>query len=40
MYDLLIRNARIIDGTGAPWYYGDLAVPLWASWVPATPGKR
>ena len=26
MYDLLIRNARIIDGTGAPWYYGDLAV--------------
>ena len=26
MYDLLIKNARIIDGTGAPWYYGDLAV--------------
>ena len=26
MYDLLIKNARIIDGTGAPWYHGDLAV--------------
>ena len=26
MYDLLIQNARVIDGTGAPWYYGDLAV--------------
>ena len=26
MYDLIIRNARIIDGTGAPWFFGDLAV--------------
>ncbi|MBQ8589206.1 MAG: D-aminoacylase [Firmicutes bacterium] len=26
MYQLLIKNARIIDGTGSPWYYGDLAV--------------
>jgi N-acyl-D-amino-acid deacylase len=25
-YDLVIRNARLIDGTGAPWYRGDLAV--------------
>jgi dihydroorotase/N-acyl-D-amino-acid deacylase len=25
-YDLLIRNARIVDGTGASWYRGDLAV--------------
>lgn len=25
MYDLLITNARIIDGTGAPWFWGDLA---------------
>ena len=24
--DLLIRNARIVDGTGAPWYRGDLAI--------------
>ncbi len=24
--DLVIRNARIVDGTGAPWYRGDLAV--------------
>jgi len=25
-YDLLIRNARIVDGTGSPWYRGDIAV--------------
>lgn len=26
MFDLLIRGARIIDGTGAPAWTGDLAV--------------
>jgi dihydroorotase/N-acyl-D-amino-acid deacylase len=25
-YDLLIRNGRIVDGTGSPWYRADLAV--------------
>jgi N-acyl-D-aspartate/D-glutamate deacylase len=25
-YDLIIRNGRIIDGTGSPWYSGDLAI--------------
>src|SRR4051812_28931628 len=25
-YDLLIRNGRIIDGTGSPWYAGDVAI--------------
>jgi dihydroorotase/N-acyl-D-amino-acid deacylase len=25
-YDLVIRNGRIVDGTGSPWYRGDLAV--------------
>jgi hypothetical protein len=25
-YDLLLRNARIVDGTGSPWYRADLAV--------------
>lgn len=24
--DLLIRNARIVDGTGNPWYFGDVAL--------------
>ena len=25
-YDLIIRNSRIIDGTGSPWYAGDVAI--------------
>jgi N-acyl-D-amino-acid deacylase len=25
-YDILIRNAHIIDGTGSPWYAGDIAI--------------
>ena len=26
MYDLLVRNGKIIDGAGNPWYMGDVAV--------------
>ena len=25
-YDLVLRSARIVDGTGAPWYRADLAI--------------
>jgi len=25
-YDLVIRNGHIIDGTGSPWYSGDVAI--------------
>ncbi len=25
-YDLIIHNGRIIDGTGSPWYSGDVAI--------------
>ena len=25
-YDLVIRNGRVIDGTGSPWYRADVAV--------------
>lgn len=26
MYDLIIKNARIIDGTDSPWYRGDVGI--------------
>lgn len=25
-YDVVIANGRIVDGTGDPWYYGDVAI--------------
>jgi dihydroorotase/N-acyl-D-amino-acid deacylase len=25
-YDLVIRNGRIVDGTGSPWYRGDIGI--------------
>ena len=25
-FDLIIRNGRIVDGTGNPWFRGDLAI--------------
>jgi N-acyl-D-amino-acid deacylase len=25
-YDVVITNGRIVDGTGNPWYYGDVAI--------------
>jgi dihydroorotase/N-acyl-D-amino-acid deacylase len=25
-YDVIIENGRIVDGTGAAWYYGDIAI--------------
>ena len=25
-YDIVIRNGRIVDGTGSPWYAGDIAI--------------
>ena len=25
-YDLVIRNGKIVDGTGNPWFHGDVAI--------------
>ena len=25
-YDLVLKNARIVDGTGSPWYRGEIAI--------------
>jgi len=25
-FDLLIKNAKILDGTGSPWFRGDIAI--------------
>ena len=40
-YDLIIRNARIVDGTGNPWFRGELAVQgdRIAAIAPAIPGR-
>lgn len=26
MYDTVIKNVRILDGSGAPWYRGDIGI--------------
>ncbi|MCK4399665.1 amidohydrolase family protein, partial [Candidatus Bathyarchaeota archaeon] len=26
MYDIIIRNGKIVDGTGNPWFFADVAV--------------
>jgi N-acyl-D-amino-acid deacylase len=43
-YDLVIRNGRIVDGSGNPWFRGDVAVRdgriVAVGRVPAGPAKR
>jgi N-acyl-D-aspartate/D-glutamate deacylase len=43
-YDLVVRNGRIVDGTGNPWFHGDVAVRgdriVAVGRVPAAPAKR
>jgi N-acyl-D-amino-acid deacylase len=37
-YDTLIRHARIVDGTGNPWRYGDVAIAADRIAAVASPG--
>ncbi len=43
-YDLLIRNGRIVDGTGNPWFVGDVAIRgdkiVAVGRVPTAPARR
>src|SRR2546428_2838855 len=43
-YELLIRNGKIVDGSGNPWFYGDVAVRgdriVAVGRVPLAPAKR
>jgi N-acyl-D-aspartate/D-glutamate deacylase len=43
-YDLVLRNGRIVDGSGNPWFQGDLAVRngriVAVGRVPGGPAKR
>src|SRR5439155_13728642 len=43
-YDVLLRNGKIVDGSGNPWYVGDVAVRagriVAVGRVPAGPAKR
>lgn len=43
-YDLIIRHGKIVDGTGNPWYHGDVAVRgdkiVALGRIPAGPAKR
>ena len=25
-FDILVKNGKIIDGTGSPWFYGDIGI--------------
>ncbi len=43
-YDIVIRGGKIVDGTGNPWYYGDVALRgdriIAIGQVPAGSGRR
>ena len=43
-YDIVIKNGRVIDGTGNPWKYADVAIQnghiIKVGTVPASEGKR
>ena len=28
-FDIVIHGGRLIDGTGNPWFYGDVAIKGW-----------
>jgi N-acyl-D-amino-acid deacylase len=38
-YDTLIRHARVVDGSGNPWFHGDVAIALDRIAAVAPPGR-
>ena len=41
-YDLVLRGGKVVDGTGNPWFHGDVAIDkdrIVAVVVPCRPGR-
>jgi dihydroorotase/N-acyl-D-amino-acid deacylase len=38
-YDVLIRGAKVVDGAGSPWFYGDVAITGGKVATVAPPGR-
>ena len=32
-FDIILKNGKIIDGTGNPWFYGDIGIVKDKGWI-------